>query len=327
MYTRRFQSFGFLIRDRDLLILRELFESRVMKNAHITALFFDGKPEATKKRLQILKRAGLISERPRLPFSPSILSLSSSGLSLLKEQGVLACYPPFDHATLRRRLQVSELTLRHELSVMNVKVAVIGKFADTPKASVLEFTTWPALNQFTVPAPAKRGASVTVKPDGFIRIKEDNAHGKSRINSFFLEVDRSSESQEVLVDKAMAYVTHFKTGGFAQTQGAHRSAFREFPFRVLMIFLNVERRDNFAARLLRLSPPILTQVCLSTLDEVIRDPVGPIWITPSDFRDATKGTRNDQDRDSAPATNSIEIRSSSDASSSVVSLAPNNPPN
>jgi hypothetical protein len=49
------------LQDRDIDLLRGLFECRVMTTDHATALYFDGKSEAAKKRLQKIKAAGLIS--------------------------------------------------------------------------------------------------------------------------------------------------------------------------------------------------------------------------------------------------------------------------
>ena len=56
---------GLDLQQRDFEVLCGLFESRVMAAGHIAALYFDGKREAAKKRLQKLKAAGLISERKR----------------------------------------------------------------------------------------------------------------------------------------------------------------------------------------------------------------------------------------------------------------------
>jgi hypothetical protein len=53
------------LQDRDLALLRGLFETRVMTAKHVAPLFFDNKGEYTKKRLQKLKTAGFISERRR----------------------------------------------------------------------------------------------------------------------------------------------------------------------------------------------------------------------------------------------------------------------
>jgi len=78
--------------DRDFTLLRGLFETRVMTTDHATALYFGGKNEAAKKRLQKLKTAGLVSERARRAFEPSILFLTRKGLMLLQEKGVLTRY-------------------------------------------------------------------------------------------------------------------------------------------------------------------------------------------------------------------------------------------
>ena len=63
-----------------------------------------------------------------------------------------------------------------------------------------------------------------------------------------------------------------------------------------MVFKNAERRNNTAERLLQNTPPIFSQVCLSTFEEVKRDPLGSIWIRPIDYREATRGTPFDPDQ-------------------------------
>jgi hypothetical protein len=50
------------LQERDIFLLRGLFESRVMTTDHATALYFDGKYDPAKKRLQKLKSAGLICD-------------------------------------------------------------------------------------------------------------------------------------------------------------------------------------------------------------------------------------------------------------------------
>lgn len=51
------------LQDRDLSILRGLFESPVMMAVHFATVFFDGKPEAAKERMQKLKASGFIAVR------------------------------------------------------------------------------------------------------------------------------------------------------------------------------------------------------------------------------------------------------------------------
>jgi hypothetical protein len=73
------------LQDRDLALLRGLFECRVMTNDHATALYFDGKSEAEKKRLQKIKAAGLITERP-----PGLRERPSHRLNLICLPGVIS---------------------------------------------------------------------------------------------------------------------------------------------------------------------------------------------------------------------------------------------
>jgi hypothetical protein len=45
--------------------------------------------------------------------------------------------------------------------------------------------------------------------------------------------------------------------------------------------------------MLRRHPPVLTQVWLTTLRELLNDPLGAIWLTPRDYADALAGTSFD----------------------------------
>jgi hypothetical protein len=67
------------VQERDLALLRGLFESRVMTAEHIVTIYFDGRSEAGKKRLQKLKVAGFVGERTRRAFQPSVLFLTRKG--------------------------------------------------------------------------------------------------------------------------------------------------------------------------------------------------------------------------------------------------------
>src|SRR5690348_15215480 len=78
---------------RDVELLLTLFECRVMTRAQAAVLHFDGKAEATKKRSQILKAAGYLVDRPRLPNEPAVLALTRKGYELLKARGALERYP------------------------------------------------------------------------------------------------------------------------------------------------------------------------------------------------------------------------------------------
>ena len=103
-----------------------------------------------------------------------------------------------------------------------------------------------------------------VKPDGFVRLHEKATDGDLFEHFLFLEVDRSTEHRETLARRAFGYQDFYRRGGLAVRCGATSEEYRDFPFRVLMVLRNEERRNNMAERLLQNDPPVLTMVWLTT---------------------------------------------------------------
>jgi hypothetical protein len=252
------QTAGIQPQDRDIALLRGLFESRIMTGAQVAILYFGGKREYAKKRLQKLKAAGLITERRRQMNEPSILFLTRKAFSLLNQTGELSRYPKLGVNSFQDRTTVSEFTLRHEVEVMDVKAAFYAALADSPKFSIVEFCTWPLLCEFRARRPGYGNREILVRPDGFLRIHEKEEGGKGFFHECFLEVDRSSETQETLVSRAACYLDYYRSGGFAIRNGGHPADFKEYPFRVLIVLKSAERRNNTAERLIRSEPPILS---------------------------------------------------------------------
>jgi hypothetical protein len=258
-----------------------------MTLAQATSLYFDGKYDAACKRLQTLKAHGYIGDQRSRVGEASTLHLTKKAFDHLSVEGKLADYPRLTQEQFARRSRIKDSTLKHELSVMDVRVAVATAIAAGAPHRIEEFTCWPLLSQFTAMHPIQRNR-ITVWPDAFLRISE--AGGNEREYSFFLEVDRSNEVQQVLVDKALCYRDFYARGGFAQRCGGTPEQFKEYPFRLLIVLQNPERRNNLAERLMNCTPPVKYQAWLTTLDEVLRDPLGRIWICPSAYGQATAGT-------------------------------------
>lgn len=273
------------IQSRDLDMLRGLFESRVMTGVHISALYFDGKQEAAKKRIHKLAAAGLIAKRPRRTFEPAIYFLARAGLLTLRDYGALRDYPDLSLPSLERRARVSDLTIRHELETMDVKAALC-RALKSAHVRVEEFTTWPLLNRFSIEASSNQQADV--RPDAFLRLASDDP--KRPCRSFYVEIDRSTEAQTTLTSRTAAYLEYYRSGGFAVRSGGTRQDFRRFPFRVLLVLKTAERRNNTIERLLECVPPVLSQVWLTTFADLTGDPLGSIWIRPVDYREAVAGT-------------------------------------
>ena len=276
--------------DRDLEILQGFFECRVMTAAHVATLYFDGSKEAAKKRLQKLKAEGLIGERLRRVNEPSVLFLTRKAFPVLHDRGILANYPRITQSSLAKRAFVSDMTLHHELEIMDVKASLHAGISNAEGVSIAEFSTWPLLHQFEISQPNSSGAKTLVKPDGFIRIEEKESETTSWEHTFFFELDRSTEVQDTLCTRARHYLDYYSSGGFAERNGASRSDCEKHPFGVLMVFKSAERRNNTAEGLLQGYPPIYTQSWLTTLAEIKADPLGAIWINPNSYLEATKGT-------------------------------------
>ena len=275
------------LQSRDYEVLRGLFECRMMTLAHATALYFGGRYDAASKRIQALKSAGYVGDRRSRVGEPSLLYLTKKTFDLLTLDGKLSGYPKLTTEQFVKRSRIKESTLKHELSVMDIRTAITTAIAAGTTHRIEEFTTWPLLSEFTALHSTQR-QKVAVRPDGFLRIVE--SAGEQSEYSFFLEVDRSNEVQQVLVEKALCYRDFYAKGGFALRCGGTAEEFKDHPFRVLIILQNAERRNNLAERLMNCSPPVKFQTWLTTLDELLQNPVGQVWVCPLDYARATAGT-------------------------------------
>ena len=283
-------SFHVQLQDRDIALLTGLFESRLMTLAQAAAIHFNGGTEAAKKRIQKLKAAGYLAERPRRAYDPSILFLTRKSFTVLADGGYLDDYPPLIWTDLEKRARVSELTLKHELAVMDFKAAMYTAVAKSPTLRVAEFSTWPLLYEFHA-SPNDGRTSMVVRPDGYIRIHETESDGSVSEHTFFLEIDRSTEVLDTLVTRSACYRDYYRRGGLAARHGRPHTEFEQFPFRVLIVVRNTERRNNLCERLLSVRPQILSQVWLSTFPEATAEPQDSIWVTPLGYREATAGTQ------------------------------------
>lgn len=255
-----------------------------MTAVHVAALFFQDRQEAAKKRIQKLKRAGLLSSRRWSSIAQSTYSISSDGIAALRRSGALHDHIHLTTKNAARRTSVSHSTLQHELTVMDVKTAIVRAADKSGSLCISRFCTWPKLIQFT--SLTREGRTITIKPDGFISMVQKG----QRVSRFFLEVDRSTETLDTLVRKAECYLYHYRSGGFARSQNQAERKLKEFPFRVLFVVKSRARLENLLERFLSARPPILTQSLAATSDSVCDNPFGAIWHRAAEFRERTGGT-------------------------------------
>ena len=268
---------------------------------NIAALYFqdNSKPyESAKKRIQDLKKDGIVKERPREQREPSHLFLTKKAFLTLQNENKLGEYPRLTWKSFEKRVRVSEGTVEHEMQVMDVKAALEPAINTLPGFKVGQFSTWPILYQFHAEYPRHwqhdKLTEKILKPDGYISIKTPK-----HIRDFFLEVDLSNEVERILGNKAVLYQEYYNSGEFAVRNGGVREEKEKFPFLVLFVVQSSERRNEAAAWLLKYTK-VLTQVWLTTIKEITTDPLGDIWVRPTEYRDVVRGTAYDIDKHLKP---------------------------
>lgn len=252
-----------------------------MSLRHFAALFFGGRVEAAKKRVQKLGAAGWIKSRPRETFERAAYGLTARGVAEIGRLGEIPAFPGDRVVNVGRRLEVSSRTLRHELEVLDTVVALLEAARAAEPPQVATFSTWPAKHEFHVDGES-------VRPDAYLEFTEEMIPGTESANRhrFFLELDRSTESLGTLAIRANLYLAHLRSGGFAARHGGPGADPRAYPFRVLVVVKSEARRDHLAALLWQGDQPVLSLVWIATLADVLRDPLGAIWLRPVDHRSA-----------------------------------------
>lgn len=273
------------VTDRDLLILRCLYECRVATLNHLSKLFFDGRYEATKKVAQRLAGHRLTNKRKRPIGHPDVLYLSKRGFDLLREKGGLDGLPVVPWERLEKRIRVSELTLNHELDVLTLRAAFEEAARARSELSIPTFTTWPRLAQF----PAERAlagvgqrSTMMLKPDGFCVIKESLASGRSDAFYFFVEVDRSTETLQTLCSKMHGYRDYWRRGGLAERFGDDAANGKKWPFRVLWTFKTEARLRSVQEAFNKSNPPYRGLAWLALFEDAVEQPLRSVWTRPQD---------------------------------------------
>jgi Replication-relaxation len=276
----RLDSQNIVLQERDISLLADLLESRVLTLDHIRTLYFPGKNEMAKKRVQRLKGAGLISERSRRIGQPSVLHITWKGYIALREGCHVGGNAHLTAKTFARRMAVSDLTLTHELMIADVRTTFTIATRESGRFSLLAFDVWPRRYNFTVSNGYNR---VNVKPDGHLRFVEKRNDEEFQYD-FFVEVDTGSETLDRVVEKCVNYREYHRSGGYAVFCGGKKDESKAYPFRVLLVCRSEARRNNLAARLQEVKPVFSTMILVTTQSECVRDPLGDIWLTAAAYK-------------------------------------------
>jgi hypothetical protein len=280
---------------RDLAVFRSLYLARFMTREQLLRIHFPNARASGRKRIQKYIVDRHVVDMPRGAFEPNLLRLGARGADAVAEEMsdlVRAMSGrPLTRKTMERRASISKLTLPHELCVMDVACTLLEAMrgAEERDYELHYFHTWPALYSF-------EGVRRVVRPDAFMKASFPVSAEEVDSKYFFVEVDRGNKLHEVEVEKIGEYRSYVKSPDFGRRVGSERV----IPgFRVLYVVQGSEvgtasareRRNNLAHAFHQAG--VRSLVWLSTLEELKRDALGDIWLTPQAYAEALQGSRWD----------------------------------
>lgn len=253
---RRVKTRGFRITERDLAIVKAVYEHRLLDSNHIAALFADASAQQVRRRLQLLYHARYL-DRPRVQLAdlyrqpgtrPMVYGLGDKGAELLAEHlgrnrsGVSwtaknrAIRPRFFHHTLL----VSSVMVAFEISCRRH-----GTVRIIPWSEILETTCPQRTSELKQPqtwrVPLSGRGSIGITPDAIFGLHYlDRPKGKNR-SYFFLEADRGTMT---VVAKSLRTTSFFRkllTYHATYMQQFHTKRFGFKAFRVLTVTSSAER--------------------------------------------------------------------------------------
>jgi hypothetical protein len=242
-----------ILQKRDISIFRELAASRFLTVPQISNLCFNGKVEATKKRLQKLKNCAYLESERILWGCPPCVWLRPKAATFI------------DHRLKRRPATSPAIaTLQHEIAVRDFRTAILVQQKNS-NSTLEECSIAPSALSF--------GSESWLRPDAFLSL------GTPAPQHFFVEIDRGTESLCELMEKAEEYRRLLKAGVFARRCGSATTEYKKHPFRVLLLLSSERRQENL---LTALSTQGFREFVLTTsVDRACKTPFGCIWRAPA----------------------------------------------
>lgn len=233
---------GFQLTDRDIDILRYVYEYRHAQIHHLSAL-----TERPAKRLhrRLFKLIGhKYLARVVLPNEKHIYVLGVAGVHVLVEKGIA----PKEMIDFRlRHKELKPLFLKHTLMVVDVHTAL--ELAS--RTSVVKLVAWKQGHElFDSVRITSEGKTerLPVRPDGFFTLEDTTAPAGHRRAHFFLEADRSTTTHQRFETKLRAYWHYFTTGSHQRKHGIKS-------FRVATVTLTNDRAQGLCAAANSVLPP------------------------------------------------------------------------
>lgn len=222
---------GFALTSGDIEIFKLLYEFRMLRREHISAL--TGRPLKRLHRRILKLIAGKYLTSIRLPQQKHIYTLGREALPVLVGQGLA----PDELLTQRLRVhELKELFLKHEMMIVDfhVLLALAGK---TDALKVVGWQEGKDLYDSVAVADHAGIERLPVRPDAFFTLEDSRRPAGANRANFFLEADRSTATQTRFKDKIRAYWHYLE-------QGLHTQKYGIKNFRVVTVTLTRARARN-----------------------------------------------------------------------------------
>jgi hypothetical protein len=218
------------LQPRDEALIAAVYEYRFLSRAQIQRLLGFGCVTRVNARLRKLFDHRYLSRR----FLPAVKG-SAEALYCLGPESVPIVGEKLglDSQEIKRKrkdaLEVKDLFLRHNLLVNDVRIATVLASQDDSR---FQFGRWIDQSDLRLKVNERTAAGEYFSPDGYCQYRYED-----KLYAFFLELDRSTMSNQRFVGK----VYNFLEFGLS---GSYRSRFAMNFFRVLVVTQTLERLLN-----------------------------------------------------------------------------------
>jgi hypothetical protein len=280
-FVRTPEESPMIVQERDMEILKALYDYRFLTTSQVTGLFFSSRSKALR-RLRQLYDNGFVARifRPVVVGSAEIIyCLDTQGVNALARRlGVDRGEINWSRRSFSR---LKSLFLDHALTVNQFRVAIQVAASDSPDAALL---FWKYDNELQtknergilisdrVADPEDPTRRIRVTPDAFLGLS--TARGKAY---FFLEADLGTEDNYQFKKKMQGYLKYYTDGHYRQKYG-HR-AFRVLTTTTTGRLPNLLRTTQRAI----LDGRLQAMFYFADQEDINPDSIfAPIWRTPGD---------------------------------------------
>lgn len=277
-FRRQTGQFNIRLNERDLAILKLVYEYRFLSSAHIRVLVA-GSDQKITKRLQKLFHEGYL-DRPREQGAHAF-GKTNYFVYGLGRAGALALAEAYDidfskiEWTAKNR-EAKQRYIWHSLMIANFRTALSLALRNNTGAELLFWQQGSELKDDFVLSERGKSRRFVVFPDAFFGLKDKR--GKMY---FFLEADRSTMQGERYLRKLKGYWSYWQERKHVEKYGINR-------FRVLTTTISEKRSQNLRVIARRADDQekgslMFWFTCeknygISGASEIL----GPIWQTPVD---------------------------------------------